>query len=260
MRAYTDEQLRFIYDHRDMFRKDLATAFNRAFNTNKSEIAIKSLCSKKGWNTGRPKGLPKGLAPRKYTDEQLRFLSENRTMPRAELTIKFNQEFKTQKSVIAICAICKREGIKTGRDGRFKKGNIPFTAGTKGFVKPNSGSFQKGHSQTEKKPIGAERICSKDGYILVKVAQPNVWKHKHKVVWEDAYGPIKDDEVITFRDGNILNVSLDNLLKITRRELLWLNQNGYRDTPSEFLDTLRALARMNVKAQKLARKNSKEEQ
>lgn len=27
------------------------------------------------------------------------------------------------------------------------------------------------------KPVGSERIDSKDGYVLIKVAEPRTWKH-----------------------------------------------------------------------------------
>lgn len=252
---YTDEQLQFIKEHRSMFRKDLAVAFNKRFGTAKTECAIKTVCSRYRWNTGRPKGLPKGLAPRTYTKEQIQFLSDNRSMPRRKLVEAFNAGFNENKSLKAIASLCKKEGFETGRDGRFKKGDLPFNTGTKGLVKPNSGSFQKGHDRVERKPIGAERIDVKDGYIIVKTADPNIWRHKHKVVWEKAYGPIEAGEVITFLDGDLLNVSLDNLVKITRKELLWLNQNNYKNTPAELRPTLLALAKLNVKIFKLKNKN-----
>ncbi len=59
------------------------------------------------------------------------------------------------------------------------------------------------------KPIGAE-IKGKAG-IRVKTAQPDVWKLKHRVIWEAAHGPIPKGRELEFIDGNRFNCSLDNL-------------------------------------------------
>jgi len=48
-----------------------------------------------------------------------------------------------------------------------------------------------------RKPLGAEHICSKDGFILMKVPErdphtgfPTRYKHKHVHIWEQAHGPV----------------------------------------------------------------------
>ena len=246
---YTREQLDFVRQRKTMLRDKLAAAFNKKFGTEKTACAIKSLCSKNGWASGRLPGREyKRTSSYFYTKEQLAFVRKRKTLPREKLAALFNKKFGATKTVRQINGLCKRKGWLTGRTGRFEKGHIPFTAGTKGLVKPNSGNFQKGHTRSDIAPLGAERFESKDGYILVKVAQPNVWKFKHRIVWEAAHGKPAKNEVIIFKDGNILNCSLDNLEVITRRELLWLNNNGYKNVPPDFKATYRLLAKLNVKA------------
>lgn len=58
----------------------------------------------------------------------------------------------------------------------------------------------------------------------VKVAEPNVWKFKHRIVWELAHGEIPANSVICFKDGNKLNCELDNLILLTRGELAIVNK------------------------------------
>jgi hypothetical protein len=80
--------------------------------------------------------------------------------------------------------LCTRNKWNTGRTGCFEKGDKPWNTGTKGVCKPNSGNFKSGQVSWNKKPVGYERICSKDGYVIVKVAEPNVFKLKHRIVWK----------------------------------------------------------------------------
>jgi hypothetical protein len=238
-----------------MSRHKLAAAFNDEFGTNKTVCAIKSLCSKHKW----PSEIQTGreyirTSTRFYTEEQLDFVREKRTLSCNDLALAFNKKFGTKKTKGQISAIRKHYGCSTGRTGRFEKGNKPYNTGTKGVCEPNSGSFKKGHRPITSKPIGSERIDTQYGYLLVKIAEPNVWQSKHRVVWEAANGPIKQGEVLTFKDGNVLNISLENLEKITRLELVWLNKNGYAETPPELKSTLRALAKVNVKVFNLNQK------
>ena len=66
---------------------------------------------------------------------------------------------------------------------------------------------------------------SKDGYIMVKVAEPKHWKLKHYIVWEEHNGPIPAGHAIIFLDGNKLNCSIENLRMVNRGTLVRLNQN-----------------------------------
>ena len=67
---------------------------------------------------------------------------------------------------------------------------------------------------------------TKDGYLEIKVAEPNKWALKHRIVYEDAYGKIPKGMNLIFADGNKLNLELDNLLLVTDNELLRMNRNN----------------------------------
>lgn len=182
-----------------------------------------------------------------YTQEQFDFVRDNCTIDRGELVGLFNKKFGTEKTKMQLSGLCKRKGWLTGRTGRFEKGVASWAAGTKGLLKRNSGSFKKGIRPKNWKPVGSERVHSKNGYILIKTTEPNKWRLKQKVLWEKAHGEIPTDKVVFFKDGNPLNFLLDNLELVTRQELLHLNRSGYGKTPEEYKETLKAIVKVEVK-------------
>ena len=101
---------------------------------------------------------------------------------------------------------------------------------------------------------------SKDGYIEVKVAEPNKWRLKQRVVYEEAKGKIPEGCTIIFLDGNKRNLDIDNLRCVTRSELLYLNCNGLNNS-NEITETGILMARLdrtkNKKKQELKDKNVK---
>lgn len=121
------------------------------------------------------------------------------------------------------------------RATRFKKGHVPTNKGLKGYH-PNSNKqaierqkktqFTKGHIPHNHKPVGSERI-SRDGYLEVKVAEPRRWELKHRIVWRQHYGNIPHGYNIQFKDGNRMNVTIENLYMISRSEQL-NTQNSLR--------------------------------
>lgn len=167
--------------------------------------------------------MAKGIAI-KYTSEQLAFIEANYTLERKVLTEKVNLRFNTKLTVDQIKALCTRKGWKTGRTGFFAKGGKPWNTGTKGAVKPNSGNFQKGQVPWNHQPIGYERICSKDGYVYIKTAEPDVFELKHRVIWAAKHGPIPDDHVIAFKNMDKTDCRAENLILLNRSELVRYNQ------------------------------------
>ncbi|MCY9802673.1 HNH endonuclease signature motif containing protein [Vibrio scophthalmi] len=196
--------------------------------------------------------MPKGQC-RLYSDEEKAFLKNHSALPRKELTARFNQQFDAQLQIGAITSFCKRHGWMTGRDGRLTKGNQPWNTGTKGVCRPNSGSFQKGIKPANQKPLGHERICSKDGFVLMKVAEPNPYtgaktryRYKHHVVWEQHNGAIPAKHVIRFIDGDPLNCNIGNLSCVTKFVNMRMNQNRVNDFPVELRPTAKAIAELEV--------------
>lgn len=169
----------------------------------------------------------------KYTDEQIDFLREfapQRT--NKETTELFNKKFNLSKSVQNIRDIKLKHKIpskytsmqKRDDAGRFLKNGSSWNKGIKGSIKANSGSFKKGRTTCNCRPVGDERV-TRDGYVEVKVKDPNTWQLKQRFIWEQAHGEIPKGHVLLFLDGDKTNFNLSNLQLVTRAQLARINQN-----------------------------------
>ena len=132
---------------------------------------------------------------------------------------KFNDRFDYGQIKNAV----KRYGLKTGFTGKYEKGNVPFNKGTKGLMKANISSFKKGHIPGNKRPVGSERIDS-DGYTLIKVSEPSTWKLKHRLIYEKYKGEIPKGYQVIFADKDMQNFDIENLILVSKSELLKLNR------------------------------------
>ncbi|MBA7559395.1 hypothetical protein ES708_01009 [subsurface metagenome] len=250
---YTQQQISFLRTgYQAMQIPGLTAAFNNRFGTAKTELAIKSALSNRKITCGRPVGNPTGTLI-SYTDEQARFIRDNYvSMGIRDLTGAFNARFKTTKTEQQLKSFTHNHRIKSGRTGCFEKGHRPANKGTKGLTGANVTSFQKGNVPPNRKPLGTERIETKQGYILVKVAQRNpytrAYRPKHIVTWEAMHGPVLPGMVVAFRDGDNQNCDPGNLMLISRVELLRLNQHHYKDMPDKLKPSVLALARLEAKA------------
>jgi hypothetical protein len=191
-----------------------------------------------------------------FTPEQIRFLQDNYAgKSAAAMTEMFNLAFQTAITLQQIRTAVHNRGINSGRTGRFEKGLTPWNRDKKGYIGANPTSFVKGNRPANWQPLGTERIDSKDGFILVKIAErnpytgaPTRYKHKHVHVWETLHGPVPKGHVVAFRDGIKINCEPDNLMLLTRAELLVLNQHGYKDVPPELQPAVLALVKVEAKA------------
>lgn len=139
------------------------------------------------------------------------------------------------------------KGICKGNSGSFKDGHIPKNKGTKGLTGANRTSFKKGHLPANIRKLGEERICKSYGYISVKVAEPNKWKLKHRLVWEETYGEIPKNKIVVFLDGNKLNCDIDNLAMISKSENLLMNRRKYYNSNPEITKAYINLVRLEVR-------------
>ncbi len=119
--------------------------------------------------------------------------------------------------------------------GRFEKGHTTWNKGRKlspEQYKAVSGTmFKKGNLPHNTCEIGTE-VLRNDGYIKVKVAEPNVWKLKHRLVYEHYYGvKLGQNDAIIFLDSNRQNCDIDNLMRLKRGELIRYNKVEHTKNP-----------------------------
>lgn len=176
------------------------------------------------------------------------WMRANYTLSASDLAIAFNKRFDCARTPVQVHTFRKQMGLRTGRTGQFQKGHVPFTAGTKGFVKANAGTFKKGNVPANHRKIGSERV-NVDGYIEIKVSEPNVWRHKQRVVWESHHGEIPDGMCVTFRDDDPLNCCIENLELITRAENAVFNKH-FGDIPAEMKPVARNISRLKILSSK----------
>lgn len=184
----------------------------------------------------------------RYTPEQLSWIEANQHgISRAELAKKFTDHFGIEVTWSQMRTICCNKGWKNGIDTRFKKGLVPYFKGTKGIKRATSASFKKGNVPVNKKDIDSERKHSA-GYTLVKVAEPDVYDLKQRVVWEQHHGKIPDGYCIRFIDNDKDNLDIDNLIMIPKAVNAVVNLRYNANTESRLLN------KVSIKSAHLAHK------
>lgn len=164
-----------------------------------------------------------------------------------EIQIAFIKKFNWEITLTQVKSAIARYKINTGRTGYFEKGHIPANKGKKGVCAKGCEKswFKKGHKPINHRPVGSERV-NVDGYVEIKVAEPNIWKLKHRVLWEQEKGPLKRGDIIIFLDRNKQNVTIENLVKISRRENAFINQCLKRTGDTSIDKAIITMARLEL--------------
>jgi hypothetical protein len=137
-----------------------------------------------------------------------------------------------------------------GNETRFQPGHTTWNKGAKGYIGPNKTSFKKGNKPHNTKEVGDTRICGKDKFLLVKVAD-KVWIRKEILIWEEVYGKVPKGYVVRVIDPRKNKYDINNLMIITWSENMKLNT--IHKYPEELKKTIRALSKLK----KTIRKNAK---
>ena len=174
---------------------------------------------------GRPKGSKDKKPQHKWTDEEKEYLASIvKGSTYKEITKQMNDKFEYNFSEEQIKVMMYRNKLTTGTGGYFKKGFTPWNKGLKGYMGANKTSFKKGTIPPNQVSIGTESI-TKGGYIKVKVGEPNKWKLKQRYIYEQHYGEIPKGHNVIFADRNIQNFDINNLILVSKAEMLILNNN-----------------------------------
>lgn len=75
--------------------------------------------------------------------------------------------------------------------------------------------FKPGNMPPTLVPVGTESMSK--GYMRVKVAEPNVWRQRSHIAWEEANGKsLPDGWIVCHKDGDPLNDEPGNLVALSR--------------------------------------------
>ena len=190
---------------------------------------------------------------KRYTKEELDFI--RKVTPGRhyhEIVEMFNKKFDFQINTKKLKETLKNHRISTGLTGRFEKGHTPYNKGKKFPGTGNKAAFKKGNVPSNRMNVGEDAISS-DGYIKTKIADPNVWEFKHKLIWKEKNGPIPEGHSVIFADGNRMNLDIDNLLLVSKAELLMLNRRRLISENSEITKTGLNVVKVMNKVYKIKR-------
>lgn len=138
---------------------------------------------------------------------------------------------------------------ETAYSTRFVPGMAPWNKGLKG-ASPGGRSidtrFNVGCQSISWLPVGTER--NRKGYLMRKVADTGDktidWKPAHVLTWEETNGPVPEGKCVLFLDGDRTNLKLDNLVLISRSEIIRMNKQGYSDLPPGIKKSAIALVKL----------------
>ena len=201
----------------------------------------------------------KHFEPRVYTPEIVAFIYDNckGTGP-VEMCRMINERFGTSYTTAQLKAYYGNNHLNSGLTGRFEKGHVPYTKGktwaeymsTEGMARSIRTTFKKGHIPSGTAPVGTIRLRPSMNMYFQKIEEPNVWRPKHLVEWEEYNGPVPDDSVICFGDGNTANWHIDNLIKVKKEAHAYRNRNGIKYADRETNELTMKVAELAISVSK----------
>ena len=241
MKAYSKEIHDFIKNHvKGRTTKELVKLVNEKFKADFTESKMKAYKSNHHLKSETPCGLPAGRATFLYPTKIKEFIEKNYIgIGPKDMATLLNKTFGTDYTTLQLKSFYGNHKINSGITGYFPKGHMPANKGKKGTYASGCEKswFKKGHTPKNHKPVGSERIGNRDGYTMIKVAEPNVWKLKHKFVWEQKNGKVPKGYIVTFLDGNRQNFNLNNLALISQAENAIMEKYKLRSKNPEFTKT-----------------------
>lgn len=205
-----------------------------------------------------------GIRTKKLTtpemDEYIKSINFMRTAK--EVATMVNEKFGTDFTYEQIKRYRERNHLNSGLTGRFEKGHIPDNKGKKMspemYEKCKGTMFKKGNRPPNTHPAGTEiEDHTNEHYIKVKIAEPNVWKYKHHLVWEEHNGPIPKGMNIIFLDGNNKNFDISNLAMVNDAEHALLTTLKLRKSNAELTAVGITIAKLHMAMKNLKKKGKK---
>lgn len=202
----------------------------------------------------------------RWTDEVKAYLRE--IVPgrsHREISALMSERFGTYFDADKVKGAINRYHLNTGRTGFFEKGDEPANKGKswdeQGLPEEvrermRTTCFKPGSIPSNHRPVGSERI-GKDGYVWTKVRDTfdpsgygdwrDLWKPKHRAVWERENGPLPEGMIVVFVDGDIHNFDPDNLMAMTKANHMVICHQGIAYADRDSCEAALAIAQLQQK-------------
>lgn len=178
------------------------------------------------------------MGGRKYTNDQIAFLYSCCHLPSKEMAEKLNDKFELNKTPKNMRDWCFRNKTPKRKNITiFKKGHKPWNKGSDIHFSRSS-------------ELGHERVNC-DGHVLIKTDSHRRMVKKHRHVWEENNGEIPNGYIVTFKNGITTDCSIENLILLSRSELVRLNQSYIKHSTPETHESCILLAKIKDKTNKL---------
>jgi hypothetical protein len=168
------------------------------------------------------------------------------------------REFELELKKSQIRSWIRNHKLSTGRNGQFGKGHIPMNKGKHQKItgRMRETMFKEGRTPFNYDQLGTEKVKG-DGYIWIKIAEPNIWKQKHRCIYEAVHGSIAQGKRIMFADGNNRNFDIDNLVEVSPGEMLQMTRNNRISSDQEVTKTYLNVTKLDIAVAKSIKKARK---
>ena len=245
-------------NYKNMTLQELTNAINTQYGTHLTKKAVSSMKKRYGL-----KGAPRQQVYSKtFPEEVCRFIEKHHKgtghqamadLLKREMGLKYSKE--------QIKTFYHNHGLNSGITGHFEKGKPSHNKGVpmspEVYEKAKATMFKKGQRPHNAVPVGTV-VLATIGYYKVKVAEPDVWEFCHVKAWEEHYGKVPEGSMVSFKDGNREDWSIENLMLVTRQENSYMN-HGLRFEQRELTEAGLNIAKVKVAARN-ARKRRKDGQ
>lgn len=190
-----------------------------------------------------------------WTPEQINFLRLNyQEMGDTEMAAEFNKRWHKEKGWSKKHIEKKRRHLHLKRTAAQKKEIHQRNVDNGMFAMcPVKAWKIRGTAA----PIGEIRIWDHYGYPLKVIKTEDGFVHYTRWLYEKHNGPVPDNCIVRVKDGNPLNVVLDNLVLISREENATMNSKARKDLQHQ---KQRTVNRINLQIHKINQLQKNEKQ
>jgi hypothetical protein len=190
---------------------------------------------------------------RKFTPQEDLFLRENYlTLPTKTMSKMLGRADVSARQRLKLLGLKVPAELaqKFKGSSQYAKGHTPVTKGkamadlcsADALKRMAKTQFKKGSRPHNHKPVGSERL-TKDGYLEMKIAEPNKWKALHRIMWEETFGPIPQGMNVQFVTKDKMNLSPWNLELRSKADNM--KKNSYHNYGPEIAKAIQLIGVLN---------------